>query len=62
LAPFIEVIRLRNIIHRQDISDASTGCVSDVNLGPGCAREGVFGLQAAGASHWAAARYASMPD
>jgi hypothetical protein len=32
--PFIEVIHLRNIIHRQDISDVSTGCVSDLSLGP----------------------------
>jgi len=34
--------------------------LQDFSLGPGCAREGVFGLQAAGASHWAEGRYASV--
>jgi hypothetical protein len=34
----------------------------NLGRGPGCAREGVFGLQAAGASHWAAARYSSTQD
>lgn len=29
---------------------------------PGCAREGVFGLQAAGASHWAEGRYSSVQE
>jgi hypothetical protein len=58
--PFIETIRLRNVIYRRDVCDVSAGGVSDLSLGPDCAREGVFGLQAAGASHWAARRYASM--
>jgi hypothetical protein len=57
----MEVIRLRNVIRRQDIRAVSTAAYRTW-IGPGCAREGVFRLQAAGASHWAAGRYSSTSD
>ena len=59
--PFIEMIRLRSVIRRRDICAVSAVCVWNLDR-PRCAREGVFGQQAAGASHWAAGRYSSMPD
>jgi hypothetical protein len=40
----------------------SKGCRMDLGLGPGCAREGVVGLQEADASHWAEGSYSSMQD
>ena len=55
-------VRPSVVFHRREIGDVLTGRHAKLGFCPGCAREGVFGLQAAGASHWAAGRYSSIHE